>query len=147
MEHQNTFPTLINETLALDLISKLTFVSTVKVGEKIDVSSLTIVSASWFPSNVYRRAVGENRNDLYDFLSGLVMRGFELAKAYLLQTDEYHKVIGNKIIEALLKSNSGLKNLIKTYELDRLFAAKLITLGDLIKTKSADINRYFSTHK
>ncbi len=148
MENDSKEFVLANETFMQDVLAKLKFVSKIKIGEKIDVDSLTMVSANSWGSSVYRtyRTIlwtEESRDVSHDFLQKLTDDAFELTRTYLSQKEEYYKVLGNKILLAILESVKGIQNLIKTYANDRLYVSKLETLIQVLQAKSRDINNHF----
>ncbi len=147
LDHRQ-FSVEISESLVLDALSKLGFVSKIKMGEKIDVASLTIVSAHSWGSSAYRTATwgAESRDVSYEFLQKLVDDSVQLVKMYLGEKKEYYQTIGVKLVLGLLECIPGIQNLAKTYHDDRLYVSKLETLIEIIKTKTRDIDNKLLKH-
>lgn len=131
-----------SERSVQDTVSKLKFIGKIKEGEKLDVQSLTLCSES-VGTSLYRTflARNESRGNALEFIRGVVGEAFELATKYLRKKDHFFKDVGQMIIESLHESKSGLSNLAKTYEDDKMFVSKLETLMNTLETKTADLQR------
>jgi hypothetical protein len=129
-----------------DVISKNKFVAKIKVGEKIDVRSMTIISASSWGSSAYRTIIArdESRESTLAFLQSLTNSSLELACSYFKKDEEYFDIIGKLIITSIKDTIPGLNNLSKTYELDRYYVSELDTLVQMIETKTSDVIKFYS---
>ena len=118
-----------------DIISKLLFISKIKEGEKINTEDLYIEETTWF--SALRRTFFRNqsRSRTLDFVKNLTDTALDFASKCISSYVDFHRNIGNYIIESLEQSKVGLVNLTKTYEDDRMFVSKMQTLIGILDEK------------
>jgi len=118
-----------------DILSKLLFLSKLKEGEKINTCDFCIEDNSWWTT--LRRTIfrDQSREKNLEFIRSLIDSALETAKKCFESNDELHRNIGNLIVDALEQSRTGIFNLTKTYEADRMFVSKLETLLGILKEK------------
>lgn len=129
-------------------ISKLKFISKIKEGEKIDVSTLTLCDSSWL-SSLYRTLLrrGESREATLIFIRGVIGEAFDLAYIYLCKEERFYRDIGKTIIISLQESKSGLLKLTNSYSDDRMFVSKIEALISTLDTKIKDLERQVTIKK
>lgn len=130
-----------SERSVQDIVSKLRFISKIREGEKLDVSSLTL--GEGLRTSLYRTVIArsESRDTTLEFIREVVHEAFNLASKYLRKEETFFKDIGQMVITSLHECKSGLLNLIKTYAEDRMFISKLETLMKTLETKTMDLQR------
>lgn len=130
------------------VISKLKFISKIKEGEKIDVSTLTLCDNTWL-SSLYRTLLrrGESREATLIFIRGVLGEAFDLAYNYLCREERFYKDIGKTIIISLQESKSGLSQLANSYLDDRMFISKIEALISTLDTKIKDLERQICVKK
>jgi hypothetical protein len=120
-----------------DVIKKLKFISKIEVGERINVSSVSTASDSWFGS-LYRSFFKESRAKTFQFLSEVIDRSFELIILYQDSVKISDRITCAQILDDLLSSVKGLKNVQQTYHEDRNFYCDVDTLIGSIFARLAE---------
>lgn len=120
-----------------DVIKKLKFISKIEVGERINVSSVSTASDSWFGS-LYRSFFKESRGKTFQFLSEVIDRSFELIILYQDSVKISDRITCAQILDDLLSSIKGLKNVQQTYHEDRNFYCDVDTLIGSIFARLAE---------
>lgn len=112
-----------------DVISKLRFISMLKPGERIDVTSLSIQADTWI-MRLYRTTIarGESRNTTLDFIRNTLNRAFDLIAIYKKTNDPFNSKISQMIISSMNAAKGGILSLIETYKDDRMFVSRVETL-------------------
>jgi len=135
-------PTDGDEHAVQNAVSKLRFISLLKAGEKIDVTTLSVI-----PDTYYNRgcrtlfARGESRAATYDFVHQALDGAYALAVVRLASERDFDKKLGRMLAEALSAARAGIETLKETYEDDRMFVARVATLLDTLDAKLADLPR------
>jgi hypothetical protein len=136
-----SFVTDGGERSVQDIVSKLKFIATVKAGEKIDVSSLSIQGVT-LAGRAYRTFIarGESRAATLTFLRATLGTAFDLASEYASRGDAFSTKIAGMIISALTAAKTGIIGLTETYRDDRMFVSRVDTLVTTLDAKIADLN-------
>jgi len=131
-----------SENSVQDIVSKLKFISKIKEGEKLDVSTLTLCENTLF-SSLYRTLLrrGESREATLVFIRGVIGEAFDLAYVFLCRDSPLCNDIGETIVSSLHESKSGLLKLTKSYTDDRMFVSKIEALICTLDTKIKDLER------
>lgn len=122
-----------------DIISRLKFISTVEPGEKIDVSTQTIMPNTYMNQiyNAFMRS--EGRMDTLNFVRQSVTDAFDLLGSYTTRDNSYDRRIAHMIVDALVSSRRGILALTDTYKHDRMLTSRIETLVDLLDAKLSEL--------
>jgi hypothetical protein len=120
-----------------DVIKKLKFISKIEPGERINVSTVSTTSHNLF-SSIYRSIFKESRVKTFQFLNDVVDRSFELIVLYQDSTKISDRITCSQILEDLISTITGLKNLQTTYADDRNFYCDIDTLIGSIFARLAE---------
>lgn len=119
---------------AQETLSRLGFIASIKDGERVDTTSLTIQGGTLIERA--SRALfsrGESRQTTFDFLKKTIDDALAMAERYSgPEGGETGQKIGAKLTKALANSSAGISALGVTYVSDRMFVARLATLADLL---------------
>jgi len=123
-----------------EVISKLGFIATIKPEEKVDVSTLSILSNT-LPERVYRALVarGESRQGTLDFVRLTLGEAFDLAASYRGKESRFNSRISKMLIDAIAASKAGIESLTVTYADDRMFVSRVETLVHTLEAKIIDL--------
>ena len=123
-----------------EVMSKISFISKLRPGEKIDISSLTI-QPDTLSTSVYRTvfANGESRGVTYEYVQTAIFEGLDLSQKFIKKGDVTSKKMSDMIINNLLESKNGQESLKKTYISDRMFVSKMEILIATMGVKIAEI--------
>ena len=121
-----------------DVMKKLKFITLIEPGERINVHSISTVQESWF-SSVYRTIFKESRNKTFQFLSDVIDRSFELVALYKDSKRLSDRISCYQILEDIIHSITGIKNIQSTYATDRNFYCEMETLLSSIYARLAEI--------
>ena len=94
-----------------DIVSKLKFISKIKVGEVVNVQTESLMKIGWVTS-AYRTLIfkGEGRDATLLFFRRIIGEAFELSMRYLSSKEKFHQEIGEMIVNALHESKAGIEN-------------------------------------
>lgn len=135
-----------------DVLSKLRFISKIKVGDKLDINSMTLMEDSWSTTlyRTYRSIIAkkESKADALEFFRTVIGEAFDLATRYLSSHDRFFSDIGIQLVELLQLAKVGINNHIKTYTHDSFHTAKVESLITILDTKLKTLNdRMQSIHR
>jgi len=119
-------------------MKKLKFITLIEVGERINVSSISTSQQSWF-SSIYRSIFKESRNKTFQFLNDVIDRSFELIFLYKDSKKLSDKISCYQILDDIMNSISGIRNIQQTYGEDRNFFCEMETLLATIFARLAEI--------
>jgi hypothetical protein len=128
------------------ILSKLKFLSKIKVGEKINSKYYFVRDNNSIVQRFIRSMRnltaenGENKNSTLEFINETVNRTIHLICIYKKSNNIYSKQISDLLIENLNDTKNGIKNLTKTYEEDRIFVSKLESFIESFELKLKNIN-------
>jgi hypothetical protein len=125
-----------------ETITHLKFIGTFLPSEKVDVRNLKIESNSFF-TPFKRMLLGESRETTLGFLSGTVERSFDIISSYVHSERISDRIYCSNIVNDLIKTTEGLKNLQKTYKEDKLFVCQVETLLEGIHAKITEIEQKY----
>jgi hypothetical protein len=120
-----------------DVIKKLKFIARIESGERINVSTVSTTSHNLF-SSLYRSIFKESRSKTFQFLNEVIDRSFELIVLYQESTKISDRITCSQILEDLVNSVTGLRNLQVTYADDRNFYCDIDTLIGSIFARLAE---------
>jgi len=121
-----------------DTISRLKFIGTFLPGEKVDVKNMRIEGTTlWTP--LKRLFMGESRDTTYIFLNNTIERTYEIISSHSTSPNISDKLLCQNIINDLVRSVSGLKNIQKTYKDDKLFQCNVETMIEKIQAKLTEV--------
>lgn len=121
-----------------EVMKKLKFITLIEVGERINVSSISTSQQSWF-SSIYRSIFKESRNKTFQFLNDVIDRSFELIFLYKDSKKLSDKISCYQILDDIMNSISGIRNIQQTYGDDRNFFCEMETLLATIFARLAEI--------
>ncbi len=119
-------------------ITRLKFIGSIPPGYKVDSRALRLESNNLF-TPIKRYFYGESREDILVFISNCVYTSFEIIQSYINSDKTSDKIFCANIIQDLIKSVSGLRNLQKTYREDKMFYCEIETLVEAIQAKVYEI--------
>jgi hypothetical protein len=122
----------------LETISNLKFIGTIQPGEKIDSKTLQVEQPGIYTS-IKRFITGESRTALYEFITMTIHRIFEIINAKCNSESISDRYMCKNMINDLINSISGLKNIQKTYEKDKKFYCEIDTLIESIRAKLTEL--------
>lgn len=121
-----------------DTIKKLKFITMIEQGERINVHSVSTTQESWF-SSIYRTIFKESRAKTFQFMSDVIDRSFELVALYKDSKKLSDKISCYQILDDIIQSITGIKNIQMTYISDRNFYCEMETLLSSIYARLAEI--------
>lgn len=132
-----------SERAVQDILSKLDFISKIREGEKVDISSMSVCSNDW-KTSLYRTlfARNESRKATLEWLRSIYADAFMLIDVCLGKSNEFYSTIASKIAESIMISKQGLISLRETYSTDRLFVSKIETLISTLEAKRNDLTKF-----
>ncbi len=134
-ENIDNFTTSCKEESIEKILSTLKFISKIREGERIDVKTMVIVKQD-IPSRLHRTLISrETRNETLDFLRKSINTAISVIYYYAKSDNIFDQDITKILIENLINSIIGIKNLTVTYEEDRKFVSDLETLMQTLETK------------
>lgn len=132
--HKGIFKNSEIETIS----SKLKFISKLKKGQKISVSTNSIQDNTYWTS-LMRSMTGENREKVYNFISEVIQDSLSILDSLSNSNNEYDIRVCKNLITDLIYLTPGLKNLQETYKEDVMYVAKLITLLENLEVKIKEL--------
>jgi len=126
-----------------DTITKLKFICSLQQGEKVDVKNLKIEHNNIL-TPVKRLIFGESRDTTLNFLNNTIERSFEIIQAYCNSERKSEKIFCINIINDLIKSIYGLKNIQFTYKEDKLFYCNIDILIENIQGKIIELKEKYN---
>jgi hypothetical protein len=121
-----------------DVMKKLKFITLIETGERINVSSISTSQQSWF-SSIYRSIFKESRNKTFQFLNDVIDRSFELIFLYKDSKKLSDKISCYQILDDIMNSITGIRNIQQTYLSDRNFFCEMETLLASIFARLAEL--------
>lgn len=119
-----------------DIVSKLLFLSKIKVGEKINTHEFCLEENTWWTTIKRTIFRDQSRDKSLEFIRSLIDSALEITTKCFESSEELHKNIGLFIITTLENSHNGINNLAETYNEDRMFVSKIETLLGILKEKT-----------
>ena len=121
-----------------DTISRLKFIGTFLPGEKVDVKNMRIEGTT-LCTPLKRLFMGESRDTTYIFLNNTIERTYEIISSHCTSPNISDKLLCQNIINDLVRSVAGLKNIQKTYKEDKLFQCNVETMIEKIQAKLTEV--------
>lgn len=130
-----------------DVVSKLKFLSKLQPGEKLQVNGLSIVENSWF-GKIYRhltskgktaKEILESREISLTFINELCELALKIAFSVVDKDGRCQHEVWVMILSSLKEFQPGVRNLMISYETDRLFVSKVETFIDLLNAKIKEL--------
>lgn len=126
-----------------DLLGNLAFLSSLKIGEKVDTSTLTFVQKGWYTSitRTIKSFVGrgEGRDVTLEFVKEVTDNAVKYITSLLQKPEKFNIHVGLLILEELKKSRSCFCVLSETYNDDRHFKSQIVALELLLNAKILQI--------
>lgn len=132
--HKGIFKNSEIETIS----SKLKFISTLKKGQKISVSTNSIQDNTYWTS-LMRSMTGENREKVYNFISDVIQDSLSILESLSNSNNEYDIKVCKNLITDLIYLTPGLQNLQETYKLDKMYVSKIMTLLQNLEVKIKEL--------
>jgi hypothetical protein len=121
-----------------EVIKKLKFITMIEPGERINVNTCS-TSANTIFSAVYRSLFKESRQKTFQFLNEVMDRSFELIFLYKESTKVSDRISLVQVVEDIMGSLSGIRNLQTTYQSDRNFYCEMEALLGSIYSRLAEL--------
>lgn len=126
-----------------EIQSRLKFISSVQIGDKINVKFM-MIQKDCLTTKISRTLYYENRQNTYNFIRDTINRALEI----ICPPEVLNK--NKEIIEGLIvdlnKSRQGILNLKETYMTDIKFCCDLDTILEKIKLKVNDYEKLNGYH-
>jgi len=132
--HKGIFKNSEIETIS----SKLKFISTLKKGQKISVSTNSIQDNTYWTS-LMRSMTGESREKVYNFISDVVQDSLSILESLSNSNNEYDIKVCKNLITDLIFLTPGLQNLQETYKHDKMYVSKIMTLLENLEVKIKEL--------
>ena len=111
-----------------DTISKLKFLGRIQKGDKINVKHM-FVQPEGLATRISRSFFNlDTRGNMLNFVKNTIVQSFQIIYSYLSTGTLSHKSICYNIIEDIINSKNGIKNLKITYCSDIMLCCQLDTL-------------------
>ena len=124
-----------NEKQVETIVSNLKFISKLQPGEKINIKYMNI-SSNKYRDRLYRTFIsGEKRNDILTFIHDIINQSLDLIYSYDNMQIPLYNSMSNLIVKNLEESKTGLKNLMITYEDDRMYVSQIEALLATLEAK------------
>lgn len=121
-----------------DVIKKLKFITLIEAGERINVNTCSTSPNTLF-SAVYRSLFKESRAKTFGFLNDVMDRSFELIYLYKESQKVSDRISCVQIVDDIMNSLTGIRNLQTTYVADRNFYCEMETLLGSIYSRLAEL--------
>ena len=121
-----------------DIITKLKFISTFEIGQKMDSNNFKIESNN-IMTPIKRFIYGDSRDNTIKFLNNTIDRSFEIIQCYSNSDRKSEIILCSNIINDLNKSIQGLNNIKETYKEDKLFTCSIDILIELIDARLTEL--------
>lgn len=117
-----------------ELCSELRFIEKIKEGDIIDVAHRMFMPRS-YPTSIYRTffTLTESRNATFKYFSTVYHESIDIIDRHRVPGGVVH-VVMRELIGCIVKSIDGLRNNIKTYQLDNHYTSRIETLINYIET-------------
>jgi len=127
-----------------EIQSRLKFISSVQIGDKINVKFMTL-QKDCLSTKISRTVYYENRQTGYNFIKDTVNRALEIISPP--EVLNKNKDIIEGLIVDLTKCKQGIQNLKETYVSDIKFCCDLDTILEKIKLNIADHEKLNNANK
>jgi hypothetical protein len=121
-----------------DIIKRLKFITLIEAGERINVNTCSTSPNTLF-SAVYRSLFKESRQKTFQFLNDVMDRSFELIYLYKESQKVSDRISCVQIVDDIMNSLTGIRNLQTTYAADRNFYCEMETLLASIYSRLAEL--------
>jgi len=140
-----------------DILSKLRFLSKIERHEKLDVSSLSLITDTWY-NNLYRFAKWaaatvaesqgfswcniESRKASLEFIYQTTEEALNLARELFTKdaSATLNYSLGSMIIATLRELDTGIQGLKKTYESDRMFISRIEAFQEILNAQINEVS-------
>lgn len=131
---------------ALNIISRLRFISTIGPNQKVDVASLSVMENNFITNKIYRSIVNtESRYTTYNFISETINDALNLINMCLKKNSKTYLEVGKQILNELKNIRTGLSNLSGTYKSGMKFCNDIMALQTLSNIKIRNLETKFSS--
>lgn len=121
-----------------EIIKKLKFITMIESGERINVNTCSTSPNTLF-SSFYRSIFKESRQKTFQFLNDIMDRSFELIFLYKESNKVSDQISCVQIVDDIMNSLVGIRNLQSTYQSDRNFYCEMETLLGSIYSRLAEL--------
>ena len=121
-----------------EVIKKLKFITMIEPGERINVNTCSTSDNTIF-SAVYRSLFKESRQKTFQFLNEVMDRSFELIFLYKESAKVSDRISLVQVVEDIMASLAGIRNLQTTYQSDRNFYCEMEALLGSIYSRLAEL--------
>ncbi len=139
------FEQIGSDQVITDILSKLKFLSKIKVGEKINCrfyfvrDNNSLIQRFLRTIRNFSAENSENKTSTLEFINDIINKTINLICLYKTNGNPFSQQISELLIENLKESKNGILNLVKTYEDDRIFVSKLESFIDGFELKLLNI--------
>lgn len=118
-----------------EVLSRLKFIGTIQVDEKVHVQSQTLQPNNWRTSLSRTIVSPDSRNNTLRFLNNVITRAFELIDLHKDKDTSSSKNLCKILIRDLKQAQIGMTNLSRTYEEDTKFCCDLTVLIESVSIR------------
>lgn len=132
------------EKSAMNILSRLRFISKIGPNQKVDVSSLTFMEHNLY-TRIYRTVYNcETKYTTLNFIRSAIDDSITLAEFCLSNGKNVHLEIFKQVIECLREVKVGLSNLTGTYKSYPSYISDIQSLISLVDIKIQQLESKFS---
>ena len=117
-----------------DIITRLKFISTFQIGEKINIQNMRVETDSIL-TPLRRFIFGESREKTLLFITNTIERSFDILHSRITDNKISEQLYCQKILSDFVRCLTGLKNIQQTYKDDKLFYCTIDTILESIETR------------
>lgn len=124
-----------------DILAKIKFIAKIGPDEVFDTANIRTLQKSWYTSFI--RTISFNRDsrmESYKFIKDVYDKAFDICTNYVNRNDALLSSLAEQILDSLVESKKGIKNLAKTYAGDKMFVSQLETLESTLDSKIRVLN-------
>ena len=124
-----------------ETISRIKFIGKIEIGDKINLKSM-YVQNDGIITQISRSFLQDDRRKTLTFLQDTINKCFEILKCYQKSKKKSDQIMCTYLMEDLLNSRQGLKNIKETYIKDIKFCCDIDTLLQMIEAKTSETKTF-----
>lgn len=145
-EYSKNFVVDGSEKHVQDILSKLKFISKIKVGDIVDTKSLSLMDSGWITS-LYRTFIarGDGREATFQLFQCVLTNALDIGERYAVSPDQMFRDVGATLVDTIKESMHGMGNHAQTYEKDVMYVSRVETLIKTTNIRLDDMLRKIQT--
>lgn len=128
-----------------ELVSRLSLISKIQAGQKLDTASMDICEDTWYTNLIVRSFLhtSESRETTLTWIKSVTEEGVAYASAYGRSSSAHERGLGLLILEALKDTTLGFPGLKGTYKSDHLMVARIETHEKFLNLQIAELEQLY----